>query len=67
MTLDIQRQVVDDLNYLEEHGALAGVAEVIASGASRWSSWATPWSMTSASTKTATWRTAPPPSWVSPS
>lgn len=29
MTLDIQSEVVDDLNYLEEHGALAGVAEVI--------------------------------------
>jgi hypothetical protein len=29
VTLDIQSEVVDDLNYLEEHGALAGVAEVI--------------------------------------
>jgi hypothetical protein len=29
VTLDIQSEVVDDLNYLEAHGALAGVAEVI--------------------------------------
>jgi len=29
MTLDIQSQVVDDLNFLESRGALAGVAEVI--------------------------------------